>query len=178
MRSCTLTHTLKLVGYTDSDWAGDIDTRKSTSGYVFYLGYGVISWSSIKQQVVALSTAEAEYTAVTSGTCHAVWLRRMLEELKQVQNSPTTIFCDNKSAIVLAKNPVFHGRSKHIDIKYHYIRVLVKGGDIELEFCGSQEQVADIMTKPLKKELFEKFKAMLGILKKIKLEKLYLVNDK
>lgn len=152
-----------LFGYTDSDWAGDIETRKSTSGYVFYLGDGVISWSSKKQQVVALSTAEAEYISVTNGACHAVWLRRMLKELKHGQKTPTTILCDNKSAIALTNNPVFHGRSKHIDIKYHYVRELVKEGEVELQFCSSEEQVADIMTKPLKAESFEKFKEMIGI---------------
>ena len=103
--------------------------------------------------------------ALTNGACHAVWLRRMLEELKQVQSSPTRIYCDNKSAIALSKNPVFHGRSKHIDIKYQYIRQLVKGGEIEFEFCSSEEQAADIMPKPLKAELFEKYKTMLGVVK-------------
>ena len=105
----TNSNAFKLVRYSDSDWAGDLDTRKSTSGYVFYLGNCVISWSSKKQQGVALSTAEAEYMALTNGAGHAVWVRRMLEELKQVQNSPTRIYCDNKSAIALSKNPVFHG---------------------------------------------------------------------
>lgn len=131
-----------LVGYTDSDWAGDVKERKSTSGFVFHMGSGVVSWSSKKQQVVALSTAEAEYIAAASCACQAVWLRRILAELHHEQIAPTTIFCDNKSAIALTKNPVFHGRSKHIDIKYHYIRELVKRSEINLEFCKSEDQVA------------------------------------
>ncbi|CAM8990990.1 unnamed protein product [Rhodiola kirilowii] len=152
-----------LTGYTDSDWAGDVETRKSTSGYAFYLGDGVVSWSSKKQQVVALSTAEAEYIAVTTAACQAVWLRRILEDLKHKQEGPTRIMCDNKSAIALAKNPVFHGRSKHIGIRYHYIRELVKDGEIELEFCKTDEQVADIFTKGLSSDKFELFRHMLGV---------------
>ncbi|CAM8915543.1 unnamed protein product [Rhodiola kirilowii] len=152
-----------LTGYTDSDWAGDVETRKSTSGYAFYLGDGVVSWSSKKQQVVALSTAEAEYIAVTTAACQAVWLRRILEDLKHKQEGPMKIMCDNKSAIALAKNPVFHGRSKHIGIRYHYIRELVKDGEIELEFCKTDEQVADIFTKGLSSDKFELFRYMLGV---------------
>jgi len=100
---------VKLVGYTDSDWVGDVETRKSMSGYTFHLGTGAISWSSKKQPVVALSTAEAEYMAVTSCATQTVWLRKMLEVMHQKQDTPIVIFCDNKSAIALCKNPVFHG---------------------------------------------------------------------
>ncbi|KAL1360030.1 hypothetical protein AAHE18_04G148400 [Arachis hypogaea] len=102
---------LNLVGYTDSDWAGDIETRKSTSGFAFHLGSGAISWSSKKQLVVTLSTAEAEYIAAASCSTQAVWLRRILEELNEKQSTLTTIFCDNKSTIALYKNSVLHGRS-------------------------------------------------------------------
>ena len=158
------TDNFDLLGYTDSDWAGDTETRKSTSGYAFFLGSGVISWSSKKQQVVALSTAEAEYMALASGACQAIWLRWMLRELMHEQAGPTKLMCDNKSAIALAKNPVFHGRSKHIDIKYHYIREQVKDGEIELNFCRSEDQIADILTKPLKADLFERLKTMLGVM--------------
>lgn len=154
---------VKLVGYTDSDWAGDIETRKSTSGYAFYLGSAIFSWSSKKQQVVALSTAEAEYIAATNCATQAIWLRKILEFLQHQQDAPTTIFCDNKSAIALSKNPVFHGRSKHIDIKYHKIRELVARKQISIEYCSSDCQVADIFTKPLKTESFLKLKKAIGI---------------
>ncbi|GAA0146952.1 transmembrane signal receptor [Lithospermum erythrorhizon] len=100
---------------------GDVEDRKSTSDFVFHIGSSVVYWSSKKQQVVALSTTEAEYMAATSCASQVVWLRRLLNELHQQQYSPTTIYCDNRSAIALTKNPVFHGRSKHIDIKFHYI---------------------------------------------------------
>lgn len=156
---------VKLVGYTDSDWAGDTETRKSTSGYAFHLGTGAISWSSKKQPVVALSTAEAEYIAATSCATQTVWLRRILEVMHHEQNTPTKIYCDNKSAIALSKNPVFHGRSKHIDIRFHKIRELIAEKEVVIEYCPTEEQIADIFTKPLKIESFYKLKKMLGMMK-------------
>ncbi|XP_072060235.1 secreted RxLR effector protein 161-like [Arachis hypogaea] len=116
------TNEVNLVSYTDSDWAGDIETRKSISEFAFNLGSGAISWSSKKQPIVALSTAEAEYIAAGSWATQAVWLRRIIEELNEKQSTPTTIFCDNKPAIALYKNPVFHERSKHIDVRFHKTR--------------------------------------------------------
>eukprot|EP00253_Pinus_taeda_P025045 PITA_25045 len=135
-----------LVGYTDSDWAGSVDDRKSTSGYVFNMGSGAISWASKKQSIVALSTAEAEYVAATAAACQSVWMRRMLRSLGQEQAKATVIFCDNSSAIALSKNSK---RTKHIDTRFHYIRELVNNGEIVLEHCRTHEQVADILTKPL-----------------------------
>jgi len=155
---------VKLVGYMDSDWAGDTEIRKSTSGYTFHLGTGAISWSSKKQPVVALSTAEAEYIAATSCATQTVWLRRILEVMHQNQNTPTEIYCDNKSAIALSKNPVFHGRSKHIDIRFHKIRELIAEKEVVIEYCPTEEQIADIFTKPLKTESFYKLKKMLGMM--------------
>ena len=128
----------KLVGYTDSDWAGSIDDRKSTSGYVFNMGSGAISWASKKQPIVAQSTAEAEYIAANAAACQAIWLRRILTDLNERQEDGTTIYCDNISSIALSKNPVFHGRSKHIEIRYHFIRELVENGDIKMEYCKSE----------------------------------------
>lgn len=160
----TNNNNMNLVGYTDSDWAGDIETRKSTSGYAFHLGTGAISWSSKKQPVVALSTTEAEYIATTSCATQAVWLRRILEVMHQKQNTPTEIFCDNKSSIALCKNPVFNGRSKHIDIRFHKIRELVAEKEVVINYCPTEEQVADIFTKPLKIELFHKLKKLLGMI--------------
>nr|XP_027097546.1 uncharacterized protein LOC113717094 [Coffea arabica] len=154
-----------LVGYTDSDWAGDTIRRRSTSRYVFYLGFGVFSWSSKKQQVVALSTAEAKYMAATSSATQALWLRRILRFLQHKQDGPAKIFCNSMSAIEFTKNPVFHGRSKHIDIKYHFIRELVQEQEIVIDYCRSEDQVANILTKPLKLEMFMKLKKMLGMVK-------------
>lgn len=139
----------RLFGFTDSDWAGCLDDRKSTSGYAFSLGSGVISWSSKKQEIVALSSSEAEYIAATASSCQAVWLKRLLADVFQEQAVGTKIFCDNKATIAMTKNPAFHSRTKHIDIRYHFIRDLVASGSIMLKHCGTNEQVADILTKAL-----------------------------
>ncbi|KAG6397726.1 hypothetical protein SASPL_143896 [Salvia splendens] len=153
-----------LVGsLRDSDWAGDNDDRKSTSGYVFYMGDTAFTWMSKKQPIVTLSTCEAEYVAATFSVCHAVWLRSLLAELGWSQKEPTTICVDNKSAIALSKNPVFHNRSKHIDTRYHYIRECVANQEIQVEYVKSQDQVADIFTKPLKHEDFIKIRTLLGM---------------
>ncbi|GKV14990.1 hypothetical protein SLEP1_g25791 [Rubroshorea leprosula] len=119
-----------LVGFTDNDYAGDLDDRKSTSGFVFMLGSGAISWSSKKQPIVTLSTTEAEYVAATSCACRAVWLRRIIEELELNQHEATSIYCNNSSAIKLSRNLVLHGRSKHIHVRYHFLRNLVEDGTI------------------------------------------------
>ncbi|TXG67231.1 hypothetical protein EZV62_008506 [Acer yangbiense] len=145
-----------LFGFTDSDYAGNQDDQKSTSGYVFMMGSGAVSWSSKKQQIVTLSTTKAEFVAATSCSCQAIWLRRLLEALHYRQQGPTLIYCDNVSAIKLSRNPVLHGRSKHIDVRYHFLRDLCKDGTIDLIFCRSEDQVADILTKPLKLPVFVK----------------------
>ncbi|CAI0432185.1 unnamed protein product [Linum tenue] len=146
----------QLLGYTDSDYAGDLDDRKSTSGYVFFLAGGAISWSSKKQPVVTLSTTEAEFVAASYCASQCVWLRRVLEQMnwKSCVRGATRIMCDNSSAIKLSKNPVLHGRSKHIDVRFHFLRELAKEGVVELQHCGTSDQVADIMTKPLKLDDF------------------------
>ncbi|KAL5564205.1 hypothetical protein UlMin_027369 [Ulmus minor] len=152
-----------LIGFTNSDYARDQDDRKSTSGYVFILGSGAVSWSSKKQSIVTLSTAEAEFVAASSCTCQAIWLKRILEELHFKRQEPTAIFCDNTSAIKLSKNHVLHGRSKHIDVKFHFLRDLTKAGTIELIYCRSEDQLADIFTKPLKFPSFMKLRKLLGV---------------
>ncbi|BBH05473.1 Disease resistance protein CC-NBS-LRR class family [Prunus dulcis] len=149
---------LKLVGYSDCDWAGDKDDRKSTTGFVFYLGDAAFTWSSKN-----LSTCEAEYVAATSCVCHAIWLRNLLRELNLPQKKATEIYVDNKSALALAKNPVFHDRSKHIDTRYHYIRECLSKKDIELKYVKFEDQIADIFTKPLKLETFRRLRRSLGV---------------
>jgi hypothetical protein len=146
----------KLEAYTDSDYAGDLDDRKSTSGYVFMLSSCAVSWSSKKQPVVTLSTTEAEFIAAASCACQGIWMRRILEKLGHTQLGSMTVYCDNSSTIKLSKNPVLHGRSKHIDVRFHFLRDLTKDGTLELAHCNSHNQIADIMTKPLKFEAFEK----------------------
>ncbi|TXG72550.1 hypothetical protein EZV62_001129 [Acer yangbiense] len=145
------------------DYAGDLEDRKSTSGYVFMLSSGAVSWSSKKQPVVTLSTTEAEFVAAASCACQVLWMRRILEKLGHTQGDSNTIFCDNSSTIKLSKNPVMHGRSKHIDVRFHFLRDLTKEGAVELIHCGTQDQVADVMTKPLKLDLFLKMRELLGV---------------
>lgn len=153
----------KLIGFSDSDYAGDLDDRKSTSGSVFIISSGAVTWSSKKQQIVTLSTTEAEFVAAASSSCQAIWLRRLLGVLHNQPQGPTLIYCDNVSAIKLSKNPVLHGRSKHIDVRFHFLRDLCKNGVIELAFCKSEDQTADLLTKPLKPPVFMKLRRMLGV---------------
>ncbi|KAL3645031.1 hypothetical protein CASFOL_010211 [Castilleja foliolosa] len=160
---------IKLSGFTDSDLGGSVDDSKSTSGYVFNLGSGAISWSSKKQPIVALSTTEAEYIAASSAGCQIIWLRGILESLNFKQDGPTTLFCDNSSAISISKDPVLHGRTKHIRLRFHFLRELVHEGEINLEYCKSEEQNADIFTKPLGGPVFLKNVEALGIKSKFNL---------
>ena len=153
----------KLLGYTDSDWAGSADDMKSTSGYAFSLGSGMFSWASKKQATVAQSTAEAEYVAAAEATSQAIWLRRILEDMGEKQDEPTKINCDNKSAIAMAKNPVHHSRTKHIAIKYHFIREVEATKEIKLDYCRTEDQITDIFTKALSRPRFEELRAMLGV---------------
>lgn len=111
----------KSVGFTDSDYAGDVDDRKSTSGHVFMLNSGANTWSLKKQQIVTLSTTKVEFVAALSCACQAIWLERMLEVFGVKQEGSTTVFCDNISTIKLSRNPVLHGRSKHIDVRFHFV---------------------------------------------------------
>ncbi|XP_043809735.1 secreted RxLR effector protein 161-like [Manihot esculenta] len=154
---------LRLIGYCDSDLAGDIDDRKSTSGVIYFLGSNPITWFSQKQKVVALSSCEAEYVAATAGACQGVWIERFLSELRGQQDKKTLLRIDNRSAIALTKNRVHHSRSKHIDVKYHFLRDCVQNGDIEVEYVKTEEQCADILTKPLSWDKFEKRRIMIGI---------------
>ncbi|PKU81309.1 Retrovirus-related Pol polyprotein from transposon TNT 1-94 [Dendrobium catenatum] len=157
-----------LVGYSDSDWAGDLDERKSTTGFVFYMGDTIFTWMSKKQPIVALSTCEVEYIAVTSCVCHAIWLQNLLKELRLPQEEPTKICVDNKSAITMTKNLVFHNRSKHIDSRYHLIRDCIIRKDVQIEYVKTYDQVADIFTKPLKNEDFIRMRRLLGITNQVK----------
>ena len=154
---------IRLSGYADADWAGDVDTRKSTSGYVFRIGSSTVSWSSKRQTVVALSTTEAEYVSLSYATQETVWLRKLLGSIGFDQHKSTILHEDNQSTIALIKNPKHHARTKHIDIKYHFIRQSVDTNCIEVKYCCTDNMIADIMTKSLPRPKFEKLRAMLGI---------------
>lgn len=113
---------MSLMGFSDSDWAGCYDERKSTTRYVFYFDGIAFSWLSKKQPVVALFTCEVEYIAAFACVCQAIWLRKLLEEMKLKQVAPTKVYIDNRLAIALAKNHVYHEKTKHIDTRYNHIR--------------------------------------------------------
>ncbi|XP_052134024.1 secreted RxLR effector protein 161-like [Oryza glaberrima] len=153
----------ELVGYCDADMAGDVDTRKSTSGVVFFLGANPVSWQSIKQKVVALSSCEAEYKAATTAACHRIWLALLLGEIKQEEPESFKLLVDNKSVIALSKNPVFHDRSKHITTRYHFIRECMEDGRAQVEFIGTDGQIADILTKALGRVRFQELRAHIGV---------------
>ena len=153
-----------LVGYSDADWAGDIESRRSTSGYVFMLNSGCISWRSKKQRTVALSSTEAEYMALSEATQEAVWLKAFMNEIGEATGmDPLTVYEDDQSAIALAKNPEFHKRTKHIDIRYHFVREKVEDNQVTLEYCPTQDMLADIMTKPIPATQFCTLRIKLGI---------------
>ena len=153
----------ELIGYSDSDWAGDINTRRSTSGYNFFIGNSLVSWLSRKQITVAKSSTEAEYVSLSSTAQEAIWLRRLLNGLKFDIVCPTRIYEDNQGAIELSKNSKHHNRTKHIDISYHFVRERVVSGEIEIMYCPTTEMIADIMTKGLHKESYEKFCELMGV---------------
>ena len=152
-----------IIGYSDVDWARDVKDQRTTSGNVFLLGGGAITWSSRKQSLVALSTVKAEYMALSVATQEAIWLRQLQEELGVTEAGPTLIYEDNQGAISKAKNPVFHKRTKYVQIRYHFVREAVKEGTITLEYCRTNEMLADSFTKALAREQFEKLRAGIGL---------------
>jgi hypothetical protein len=153
----------ELHGYSDSDLVGDLDSMKSTSGVLFFLGRSPISWQSTKQRVVALSSCEAEYIAAATAACQGVWLARLFSELKDAEIGVPVLKVDNKSTISLVKTPVHHDRSKHIDVRYHMIREYEQTGQITVDFIRTEEQLGDILTKPLCKIKFKELCNKIGL---------------
>ena len=156
---------LRLIGYSDADWGGDVDQCKSTSGYAFLLNDSAILWSSKKQSCVALSTLEAEYVACSAATQDAVWLRRFLQHLEIVKSAlePVTIFCDKTAALAVAKHPKYHGKTKHIKKRYHYIRDAITDKDVVLKYISTNNMVADPLTKPIVRDVFIRHVKFLGL---------------
>jgi len=154
---------LDLVGYSDSDFAGCKIDRKSTSGTCHLLGSSLISWHSKKQACVALSTTEAEYVSAGSCCAQSLWIKQQLSDFG-LNLSKIPLLCDNTSAINLTKNPVQHSRTKHIEIRHHFIRDHVNNGDCEIQFVSTENQLADLFTKPLNKERFNFLRNELGII--------------
>ncbi|XP_072080920.1 uncharacterized protein [Arachis hypogaea] len=160
----SVNNSFTLSGYTDSDWGACKDTQKSISGYCFFLDQTLISWKSKKQATVSRSSSEAEYRALANGTCELVWLLKLLKEFNILPPLPVDIFCDNKSAIYIASNPVFHERTKHVEVDCHVARNKFKEGVSNLRHVVSSEQPADLFTKSLPPGPFSHLLSKLGLL--------------
>lgn len=143
--------------FTDADWAGAHGDRRCMSEYCTYVWGNLVTWRSKKQNVVARSIAEAEFKAVAHGICKVIWVKRILEELKMKIEFPMSLYTDSKAAIDISHNPVQHHRTKHVEVDKHFIKEKIEGGLIALTHMPTRDQTADIFTKGLYKEVFEKF---------------------
>jgi hypothetical protein len=155
---------LYLQGFSDADWAGCIDSRRSISGQCFFLGNSLISWRTKKQLTVSRSSSEAEYRALASATCELQWLLYLLRDLHVQCTKLPVLFCDNQSALHIAANPVFHERTKHLDIDCHIVREKLHAGILKLLPVSSQDQLADFFTKPLLPQPFATLLSKLGLI--------------
>jgi hypothetical protein len=153
-----------LVGYSDSDHAGDIDASKSTSGILLFFDKCLVSWQSVKQQVVALSSCEAEYIVVSTASAQALWLVRLLSDLLGRDTGAVELRVDSKSALVLAKNPVFHERSNHIRVRYHFIRGCLEEGNFKACYINTKDQLVNLLTKPLGRTKFFELCSRIGMI--------------
>ncbi|PKU68788.1 putative mitochondrial protein [Dendrobium catenatum] len=158
-----ITGALNLSSYTDADWAANSTDRKSMSGYCTFLGPNLISWSVKKQTTVAHSSTKAEYRSLAAATSNILWIRRLPTDLDVPTTSPTPIHCDNTSTIALANNPIFHARTKHIEIDYHFISDHIRQGNIWVDHVCTNDQLADILTKALPINRFQLLRSKLTI---------------
>ncbi|KAJ4750231.1 Copia protein [Rhynchospora pubera] len=156
-------NTNEIVGYSDADWAGSFD-RKSTTGYCTFVGGNLVTWKSKKQNVVARSSAEAEYRAMASTASEMIWIKHLITDMGVTCNKTMQMHCDNQAARHIASNPVFHERTKHIEVDCHFVREKVQAGQIETPFVRSKDQLVDILTKALEKKNFIDISSKLGLI--------------
>ncbi|KAL2235782.1 UNVERIFIED_CONTAM: Retrovirus-related Pol polyprotein from transposon RE2 [Sesamum indicum] len=159
-----LQNKLNLIAFSDADWGGCLQTRKSLTGFCVFLGETPISWKTKKQVTVSRSTAEAEYRSLASTVCELVWINYMLQEFEIEAGLPIPLFCDNKGAIHITANPVFHKRTKHLDIDCHIVREKFKQGLVLPTHVKATDQVADIFTKSLPAPAFQVMKSKLKLM--------------
>ncbi|XP_019058293.1 PREDICTED: uncharacterized protein LOC109116759, partial [Tarenaya hassleriana] len=154
---------MTLKAYSDADWGSCPDTRRSVTGYCVFLGSSMVSWKSKKQTTVSRSSAESEYRALAQTSCELIWLANLLTDLHVPCSKPFNIYCDNQSALHLASNPVHHERTKHIQLDCHFIREHISAGLLKTLHVRSQDQVADIFTKPLASDQLQHLLFKMGI---------------
>ena len=152
-----------LIGYSDSDWAEDRDDRHSTTGFIYLMAGGAISWASRRQPTISLSSTEAEYKAASDTCRQMMWLRTFGNELGDDIDSPTPLCVDNQGSIFLAENPVIDRRTKHVEVHYHFIRDYVANGQVEIFYVPTKEQLADSLTKNISFSILEYFRHEIGL---------------
>jgi hypothetical protein len=149
--------------FSDADWAGCVDDRRSTEGFAVYLGSNLISWTARKQTTVSRSSTEAEYKSLANATAEVLWVQKLLTELKVPHPPQARLWCDNLGATYLSVNPIFHARTKHIEIDFHFVRERVAQKLLEIRFINSEDQVADGFTKPLSVTKLQYFRSNLNL---------------